>query len=132
MKRNTEINMSEWNLDRIQAEQDKHMSFKVTGSIPKVDTKQVECNLTELDNALDSYMRKVAEDTDMYIICELAKMYVESQRPAEWEESVPEHIGVVGEGIDIPTYECSNPYCAMAVTKRTLYCPNCGRRMKNG
>ena len=112
-----EINMSAWNVDRIQAEQDKHMSFKVTGIIPKVDTKQVECNLTELDNALDSYIRKVSEDTDMYIICELAKMYVESQRPAEWIE-------------DSGNIACSHCH-TIWLYRKTDFCPNCGRRMKH-
>lgn len=124
-----EINMSEWNLDRIQAEQDKHMSFKVTGVIPKVDTKQVSCNLTELDNALDAYMRKVSEDTDMYIICEIAKLYIESQRPAEWE--------YVGMGISECTnckaeYEAGITEHCNVNNSEFRFCPNCGRRMKNG
>ncbi len=123
---NDKINVSEWTLDRIQTEQDKHMSFKVTGVIPTVDPKQVENNLDALDSALDAYIRKVTEDTDIYIICEIAKLYIESQRPAEWER-------VNGCG---GLYVCTN--CGENTTETVMgkprfnFCPNCGRRMKNG
>jgi len=119
---NDKINMSVWTVDRIKAEQDKHMSFKVTGVIPTVDPKQVENNLDALDSALDAYIRKVTEDTDMYIICEIAKLYIESQRPAEWEYTD----GRWGLG----DWRCSK--CGGYSNKDTHYCPNCGRRMKNG
>lgn len=133
----SEINLSFWDIERIQREQDKHVTAYSISPIDKkkifeyIDKEASACDT--LKDMIDTIARKVTEQTDMYYICEIAKLYIESQRPAEWiEDSVPEHIWVVGEGIDIPTYECSNPYCAMTVTKRTLYCPNCGRRMKNG
>lgn len=119
---NDKINVSEWTLDRIQTEQDKHMSFKVTGVIPTVDPKQVENNLDALDSALDAYIRKVTEDTDMYIICEIAKLYIESQRPAEW-------IYILRDS-ENDEYRCSN--CDYPQGYNPSYCPNCGRRMKNG
>lgn len=128
------INMSEWTLDRIQAEQDKHMGFKVTGVIPTVDRQQIELNLDPMESALDAYIHKVTEDTDMYIICEIAKLYIESQRPAEWIEHEDERWGGVW-------YTCSNcrqyaPYKQDDYNnwrqKLSDFCPNCGRRMKNG
>ena len=132
----SEINLSFWNIERIQREQDKHITPYAINPIDKNRLDEAIMNdlsvMDSITNEINGYMRKVQEQSDMYRICEIAKLYIESQRPAEWEESVPEHIGVVGEGIDIPTYECSNPYCAMTVTKRTPYCPYCGRRMKNG
>lgn len=118
----SEINLSFWDIDRIQREQDKHMSFKVTGVIPTVNPKQVENNLDALDSALDAYIRKVTEDTEMYYICEIAKLYIESQRPAEWEYTD----GRWGLG----DWRCSK--CGGYSNKDTHHCPNCGRRMKNG
>ena len=119
------INMSEWTLDRIQAEQDKHMSFKVTGVIPTVNRQQIEHNLDPIGTALDAYIHKVNEDTDMYIICEIAKIYVESLRPAEWELS-----DITG------TYICSNchteSFHLLLDEPAPKYCSNCGRRMKHG
>ena len=114
----SEINMSEWTVERIQAEQDKHMSFKVTGVIPTVDRQKIEYNLDPIDSALDVFIRKVTEDTDMYIICEIAKMYIESLRPAEWIE-------------DSGNIACSHCH-TIWLYRKTDYCPNCGRRMKHG
>ena len=113
----SEINLSFWDIERIQAEQDKHMSFAVSGVIPTVKPEDVERNLEAIDDALDAYIRKVVEDTDMYIICELAKMYVESLRPAEWIE-------------DSGNIACSHCH-TIWLYRRTDYCPNCGRRMKH-
>lgn len=117
----SEINMSEWNLERIQAEQDKHMSFVVSGVIPIVKTEQVERNLTEIDNAIDAYIRKCTEDSDMFYICEIAKLYIESQRPAEWLDVKPTY--------PYP-FKCSN--CGHANSHKPRYCSYCGKRMKNG
>ena len=120
---NDKINMSVWTLDRIQAEQYKHMSFMVTGVIPTVASKQIENHLDALEGALDAYIRKVTEDTDMYIICEIAKLYIESQRPAEWVKNKK-------SVWDLATCsECEYLGIGYSTMK---YCPNCGRRMKNG
>lgn len=110
------INLSFWDIERIQREQDKHMSFKVTGFIPNVNPKQVENHLDALDSALDAYIHKVTEDADMYCICEIAKLYIESQRPAEWIE-------------DSGNIACSHCHIIW-LHRKTDYCPNCGRRMK--
>lgn len=118
----SEINISEWTVDRIQAEQDKHMSFAVSGIIPTVNPKQIEYNLDAIDSALDVFIRKVTEDTDMYIICEIAKMYVESQRPAEWIMNKTSARG--------RNYTCTA--CEKVSRNKFHYCPNCGRRMKYG
>lgn len=117
---NDKINVSEWTLDRIQTEQDKHMSFKVTGVIPTVNPKQVENNLDALDSALDAYIRKVTEDTEMYYICEIAKLYIESQRPAEWIVYKDNY------GNDKPVCSC----CNKEQVGYANYCSYCGRRMK--
>lgn len=116
----SEINLSFWDIERIQREQDKHMSFKVTGVIPTVNPKQVENNLDALDSALDAYIRKVTEDTDMYIICEIAKLYIESQRPAEWIVYKDNY------GNDKPVCSC----CNKEQVGYANYCSYCGRRMK--
>lgn len=132
----SEINLSFWDIERIQREQDKHVTAYTISPIDKakiieqIDKEASACDT--LKNAIDSIIHKVQDQTEMFYICELAKLYIESQRPAEWIENGHERIDLVGEGVDIPMYECSNPYCCMSVPKRSLYCPNCGRRMKNG
>ena len=132
----SEINLSFWNMDRIQREQDKHITPYAINPIDKNrldDAIMKDLSIVDsLDSEINAYMRKVQEQSDMYRICEIAKLYIESQRPAEWEESISESVDCLGEGVKVTWYECSNPYCCMNSTRRTPYCPYCGRRMKNG
>lgn len=125
---NDKINLSFWNIERIQREQDKHKLGSLY--IPVVDKDCFkECDLEAMDSmtsAIDKFMEKYQEENELYIICELAKRYVESQVPAEWER-------VDGYG---GLYVCTN--CGENTTETAMgkprfnYCPNCGRRMKNG
>ena len=122
----SEINLSFWNMDRIQREQDKHITPYAINPIDKNrldDAIMKDLSIVDsLDSEINKYMRKVQEQSDMYRICEIAKLYIESQRPAEWEYTD----GRWGLG----DWRCSK--CGGYSNKDTHYCPNCGRRMKNG
>ena len=123
---NDKINLSFWDIERIQREQDKHVTAYSISPIDKakiaeyIDKEVSACDT--LKDAIDSIIHKVQEQTEMYYICEIAKLYIESQRPAEWEYTD----GRWGLG----DWRCSK--CGGYSNKDTHYCPNCGRRMKNG
>lgn len=122
--------LSFWNIERIQREQDKHVTAYTISPIDKkkiaeyIDKEASVCDT--LKDAIDSIIHKVQDQTEMFYICEIAKLYIESQRPAEWER-------VDGYG---GLYVCTN--CGENTTETVMgkprfnYCPNCGRRMKNG
>ena len=118
------INLSVWPLARINAEQEKHKIGALY--VPVVDKDCFkECDLGAMDSitsAINKYMEKYQEENELYIICELAKRYVESQVPAEWyKNEYPD------EGYNFTCSSCYRESCDDA-----KYCPNCGRRMKNG
>lgn len=134
----SEINLSFWNIERIQKEQDKHVTPYAINPIDKNrldDAIMKDLSVVDsIDSEINKYMRKVQEQSDMYRICEIAKLYIESQRPAEWIEHEDERWGGVW-------YTCSNchqyaPYKQDDYNiwrqKLSDFCPNCGRRMKNG
>ena len=122
------INLSFWDIERIQREQDKHVTAYSISPIDKkkifeyIDKEASACDT--LKNMIDTIARKVTEQTDMYYICEIAKLYIESQRPAEW--IAQDEFGAC--------FKCSN--CGIGIDNDfpiyRSYCPNCGRRMKNG
>ena len=122
----SEINLSFWNIERIKREQDKHITPYAINPIDKARLDDAIMNdlsiVDSMNNEINAYMRKVQEQSDMYRICEIAKLYIESQRPAEWEYTD----GRWGLG----DWRCSK--CGGYSNKDTHYCPNCGRRMKNG
>ena len=119
------INLSEWTLDRINAEQKKHKLGLIAHGIPNVDLSKVDYTAFDtISNAIDTIARRATEEQELFIICELAKQYVESQRPAEW--IAQDEFGAC--------FKCSN--CGIGIDNDfpvyRSYCPNCGRRMKNG
>lgn len=122
----SEINLSFWDIERIQKEQDKHVTAYSISPIDKkkifeyIDKEASACDT--LKDMIDTIARKVTEQTDMYYICEIAKLYIESQRPAEW-------IYILRDS-ENDEYRCSN--CDYPQGYNPFYCPNCGRRMKNG
>lgn len=115
----SEINLSEWNLDRIEVEQKKHRFGLIAHGIPQVDLseKSIE-DLDSITTAIEVIAKKATEEQELFIICELAKLYIESQRPAEWIE-------------DSGNIACSHCHIIW-LHRKTDFCPNCGRRMKNG
>lgn len=116
------INLSFWDIERIQREQDKHVTAYTISPIDKkkiaeyIDKEASVCDT--LKDAIDSIIHKVQDQTEMYYICEIAKLYIESQRPAEW--------------IDKKCSNCGSSFYfeEMSDGERYPYCPNCGRRMK--
>ena len=123
----SEINLSFWNIERIQREQDKHVTPYAINPIDKNrldDAIMKDLSVVDsIDSEINAYMRKVQEQSDMYRICEIAKLYIESQRPAEWVKNKK-------SVWDLATCsECEYLGIGYSTMK---YCPNCGRRMKNG
>lgn len=116
------INLSFWDIERIQREQDKHITAYSISPIDKkkiaeyIDKEASACD--SLQTEIDNIIRKVQDETEMYYICEIAKLYIESQRPAEW---IPTSSGI--------PFKCSN--CGEHDYWEEKHCPNCGRRMKN-
>lgn len=116
------INLSEWTLDRINAEQEKHKVGLIAHDIPNVDLSKVDYTAFDtISNAIDTIARRATEEQELFIICELAKQYVESQRPAEWIVYKDNY------GNDKPVCSC----CNKEQVGYANYCSYCGRRMKN-
>ena len=119
----SEINLSEWTLDRINAEQEKHKLGLIAHGIPDVDLSKVDYTAFDtISNAIDTIARRVTKEQELFIICELAKQYVESQRPAEWVVYKDNY------GNDKPVCSC----CNKEQVGYANYCSYCGRRMKHG
>lgn len=120
----SEINLSFWNIERIKREQDKHVTAYSISPIDKkkiaeyIDKEASACDT--LKDAIDSIIHKVQDQTEMYYICEIAKLYIESQRPAEWIVYKDNY------GNDKPVCSC----CNKEQVGYANYCSYCGRRMK--
>lgn len=122
----SEINLSFWNIERIQREQDKHVTPYAINPINKArldDAIMKDLSVVDsIESEINKYIRKVQEQSDMYRICEIAKLYIESQRPAEWIVYKDNY------GNDKPVCSC----CNKEQVGYANYCSYCGRRMKNG
>ena len=119
------INLSFWDIERIQKEQSKHITAYCINPIDKekiaeyIEKEASACDTLQAE--IDRIINTVQKETDMYYICELAKMYIESQRPAEWEDVKPTY--------PYP-FKCSN--CGHLNSHKPRHCSSCGKRMKNG
>lgn len=113
-------------LERIQAEQDKHKyvsnkTFDVT-PVKSISNEQ----LRGIDTFMDKLIEGISHETDLYIICEMAKDYLHEHREAEWEfREFDEETGIRRSRF------CSN--CGVPVSQvYRKYCGNCGAKMKGG
>ena len=81
----------------------------------------------ESADSITEQINKIAEqidkDTEMYLICEMAKMYMEGIQPhydarpkGMWLDIYSSHIA----------YKCSNCGRLMPITDDFMYCPFCG------
>lgn len=118
------INLSFWDIERIMKEQDKHITAYCINPIDKkkiaeyIEKEASACDALQAE--IDRIINTVQKETDMYYICELAKWYVESLRPAEWIMNKTSARG--------RNYTCTA--CKKVSRNKFHYCPNCGRRMK--
>lgn len=116
-------------LERIQAEQDKHYGPEYTIDVSSVHACS-ECDLKAMDNFFDKLIEEITKETDLYIICEMAKAYLHEHREAEWIENT--RYKRKGKRF----YDCSNCHYGehgdvmCEVQTWPKYCPNCGARMK--
>lgn len=125
-------------LERIQAEQDKHIhdpniAYDVTSikSISKED-------LLGINTFMDKLIRDLSHETDLYIICEMAKAYLNEHREAHWEKVNGTNLETgkrcwymrcsnCGEMHGIYYTQTPNIFIN---THRYYYCNVCGAKMK--
>ena len=125
-------------LERIQAEQDKHIhdpniAYDVT-SIKKISNE----DLLGLDTFMDKLMRDIAHETDLYIICEMAKAYLHEHRDAYWEKVSGTNLNTGKRSWYIRCSNCGEVHCIHYTetpniflnTHRYHYCNVCGAKMK--
>lgn len=81
-----------------------------------------------ISQTIEQVAKKVDEDTELWCICEMAKMYMQGVRPVypvkqqgKWicKDKVDGHMF---------GYSCSN--CRNPVWEITRFCPNCGAEMR--
>lgn len=81
-----------------------------------------------ISQTIEKISKKVEEDTDLWCICEMAKMYMQGVRPvypvrtqSEWQ---------VKDGLRDGFYICSN--CGEISCCKGNFCPDCGADMRGG
>lgn len=79
-----------------------------------------------ISQTIEKISKKVEEDTDLWCICEMAKMYMQGVKPVYPGRSQ-------GEWIDgTQGYYCSNCDYYDKQHYEHKYCPNCGAKMNKG
>ena len=125
----TEINKDEIRkaIDKLQAEHPCHLDYYPT-------TFESMENVNSLSHAIDMVAKRMDEDSEINIICELAKLYLEGVRPTvepkqgEWIQQYKDDGGWHDMGYFYNMYKCSN--CGSNGTNRFNFCPNCGADMR--
>ena len=105
-------------IDSIQKKHPAYGFFDVT----KINDENA---VVFIKNEIDKYMAKATQDTDIYIICEMAKQYINGVRPTVEERPTGEWLE------DSGNIACSHCH-TIWLYRRTNYCPNCGAKMKGG
>lgn len=117
-------------IEKYQKEHPLHFGTMI--DVTAIDSKE---GVDVINNVIEQVSKKVDEDTELWCICEMAKMYMQGvrpvypvKRPGEWElrgeryycsECGEEAINLESEP-DIYGYN----YCL------TKFCPNCGVDMR--
>lgn len=78
-----------------------------------------------ISQTIEQVRKKVDEDTDLWCICEMAKMYMRGVRPVYPVKQQGEWIE------DSGTFACSQCH-TIWLYRKTDYCPNCGAEMQKG
>lgn len=121
-------------IDRLQAEHPCGIAYDPTAFVNMEAVNTIK-------KCVDKIARRMMEDTEINVICEFAKLYLDGVRPAierphgEWiheeeydylDENVVEHFHI----------KCSNcgflHDCFDCHTAQYNFCPNCGARMETG
>lgn len=111
-------------IDRLQAEHPAHFAFDVT----LFDDNTV---FNEIQRAIDIVAKKCADDAEINIVCEMAKLYLDGVKPTvkrphgEWIET-DDDVEIYGN-----LEKCTN--CGEAILSTHMsYCGNCGAKMEEG
>ena len=95
-------------------------------------------SLEAMKNEIDGYIRKAEKDSEIYIICEMAKQYLNGARPSYELRNEGEWIMIwedAPQGLDVfaPSY-CYEGCSVCKAVRHSLhknYCGNCGSKMKH-
>lgn len=77
---------------------------------------------------IDIIARKIQEDTEMYIVCEMTKKYLEGARPVYYKKRPTGKWTPVKDWDGDTHYECSN--CGRCQDYHDNYCRICGAKME--
>lgn len=114
-------------IDRLQAEHPAHFAFDVT----LFDDNTV---FNEIQRAIDIVAKKCADDAEINIVCEMAKLYLDGVKPTvkrphgEWKEI--EDNDYSGGGYwkcSVCSYRFS--FGGFNLLNHYGFCPNCGASM---
>lgn len=117
-------------LEKYQKEHPLH--FDPMMDVTAINSKE---GVDVINNLIEQVSKKVEEDTELWAICEMAKMYMQGvrpvypvKRPGEWElRGERYYCSECGEeaiNLESEPDVYSSSYCL------TNYCPNCGADMK--
>lgn len=123
--------MSTFNIEQIRQAIDSLQKIHPCNGVFDVTKIDNENGVDAIKNVIDKYIEKAMKDTEIYLICEMAKQYLNGARPTyerptgEW---IKADIVTFGSLYDL-IYKCS--ICNCHKNGKTNYCPNCGAKMKS-
>ena len=111
-------------IDRLQDEHPCHFAYNPT-------TFESMENVNSLSHAIDMVAKRMGEDSEINIICEFAKLYLDGVKPTVYRPHGEWIVQRNKQGLHIYSV-CSNCNVPYLDTDFPNFCPNCGARMKEG
>lgn len=115
-------------IEKYQKEHPLHFGQMI--DVTAIDSKE---GADIISQTVEEISKKVAEDTELWCICEMAKMYMRGVKPVypvrpqgEWIKWNFKTFGAMGDW----EYKCSN--CEKVYGGEYNFCPNCGAEMQKG
>lgn len=110
----------------IEKYQEKHpLSFGTMLDVTAISSKE---GADIISQTIERVSKKVEEDTELWCICEMAKMYMQGVKPVYPVRPQGEWIKDEEHSITINMFRCSN--CNGGGHTHFKYCPNCGADMR--
>ena len=127
-------------IEKYQKEHPLHFGQMI--DVTAIDSKE---GADIISQTVEEISKKVAEDTELWCICEMAKMYMRGVKPVypvrpqgEWlwlcDSPDPKYKCEWLRLCDSPDpkYKWSCNKCGRGVKEQENFCPNCGVEMKGG